>query len=142
VIEKYRGCLLGLAVGDALGTTLEFTSPGSFQPIEDMVGGGPFGLSTGQWTDDTSMALCLSESLIDCNGFDPADQMKRYVRWWREGYLSSKPGNCFDIGMTTRIALGQFEATGDPYCGNEDPCSAGNGSLMRLAPTPLFYVQD
>lgn len=63
-IERYRGCLLGLAVGDALGTTLEFRPPGTFRPIEDMVSGGPFNLKPGQWTDDTSMALCLAESLI------------------------------------------------------------------------------
>ena len=62
---RYRGALLGLAVGDALGTTLEFTPPGTFEPVTDMVGGGPFGLEPGQWTDDTSMALCLAESLVE-----------------------------------------------------------------------------
>jgi hypothetical protein len=80
IIERYRGCLLGLAVGDALGTTREFQPPGSFAPITDMVGGGPFHLKTGQWTDDTSMALCLAESLIECRRFNPKDQMERYVR--------------------------------------------------------------
>ena len=98
-IERYRGSLLGLAAGDALGTTLEFRRPGSFTPIEDIVGGGPFGLSPGEWTDDTSMALCLAESLIECRGFDPVDQLRRYVRWYREGHLSSR-GRCFDIGGT------------------------------------------
>ncbi|MDA0745626.1 MAG: ADP-ribosylglycohydrolase family protein, partial [bacterium] len=87
--ERYQGCLLGLAAGDALGTTLEFNSPGSFEPIVDMVGGGPFELPPGAWTDDTSMALCLAESLIACEGFDPEDQMKRYLRWFREGHWSS-----------------------------------------------------
>ena len=80
-------------MGDALGTTLEFKPPGSFEPIDDMVGGGPFRLQPGQWTDDTSMALCLATSLLECGGFDAADQMQRYVRWWREGYLSST-GSC------------------------------------------------
>src|SRR5581483_6138311 len=88
-IGRYRGSLLGLAAGDALGTTLEFRSPGSFTPIDDIVGGGPFGLRPGEWTDDTSMALCLAESLVDRLGFDPVDQLGRYVRWYREGYLSS-----------------------------------------------------
>ena len=106
--DRYAGCLLGLAVGDALGTTLEFSPPGSFAPIEDMVGGGPFHLKPGEWTDDTSIppkagdcfvALCLAESLIERPTFDPADQLDRYVRWWREGYLSSN-GRCFDIGGT------------------------------------------
>jgi ADP-ribosyl-[dinitrogen reductase] hydrolase len=138
---RYQGCLLGLAVGDALGTTLEFKPPGSFTPITDMTGGGPFRLKPGQWTDDTSMALCLAESLIECRGFDPADQMKRYVRWWKEGYLSST-GTCFDIGVTISKALSAFLKTGDPFSGPTDFYSAGNGSLMRLAPVPLFFAGD
>ncbi len=140
-LERYRGCLLGLAAGDALGTTLEFKPPGSFTPIEDMVGGGPFGLQPGQWTDDTSMALCLAESLLERGGMDLVDQLKRYTRWWREGYLSST-GRCFDIGNTVRSALRNFERTGDPHSGPTHPRSAGNGSIMRLAPVPLFYAAD
>ena len=139
--DRFRGCLLGLAVGDALGTTLEFKPPGSFEPIDDMVGGGPFGLRPGQWTDDTSMALCLATSLIECGGFDAADQMQRYVRWRREGYLSST-GSCFDIGNTVRAALSRFVRHGDPYAGSTDPYSAGNGSLMRLAPVPMYFADD
>ncbi|NIJ80059.1 ADP-ribosylglycohydrolase family protein [Xanthomonas cannabis] len=76
---RFRGCLLGLAVGDALGTTLEFCAPGSFTPIDDMRGGGPFALQAGQWTDDTSMALCLAHSLLHRQGFDAADQMNRFA---------------------------------------------------------------
>ena len=140
-LDRFRGCLLGLAAGDALGTTLEFKPPGTFEPIDDMVGGGPFGLEPGQWTDDTSMALCLATSLIECGGFDAADQMQRYVRWWREGYLSST-GEHFDIGITTSGALSRFMRHGDPYAGSADPNSAGNGSLMRLAPVPMRYVGD
>jgi ADP-ribosylglycohydrolase len=136
--DRYLGSLLGLAIGDAVGTTLEFTMPGSFTPITDMGGGGPFELKKGQWTDDTSMALCLAESLIQCGGFDAADQMRRYVRWWRQGHLSSA-GQCFDIGNTVRAALVEFELTGNPMAGPTDPYSAGNGSLMRLAPIPLSY---
>ncbi|MCP4543277.1 MAG: ADP-ribosylglycohydrolase family protein [Chloroflexi bacterium] len=138
-IERYRGSLLGLAVGDAVGTTLEFKPPGSFVPIEDMVGGGPFRLTPGQWTDDTSMALCLAESLIECQGLDLVDQLERYVRWHREGYLSST-GRCFDIGNTVREALLRFERTREPHCGSSDPMSAGNGSIMRLVPVALAYA--
>jgi len=134
--ERYRGAMLGLAVGDALGTTLEFSPPGSFTPIDDIIGGGPFRLAPGAWTDDTSMALCLAESLSECGGFDAADQMRRYVRWYREGHMSST-GGCFDIGNTTRAALQRFEDTGDPWCGSKDPRTAGNGSIMRLAPVVL-----
>ncbi len=136
--ERYRGALLGLACGDALGTTLEFRPPGSFEPITDMVGGGPFKLEPGQWTDDTAMALCLAESLIE-KGFDPADQMQRYLRWYREGYMSCT-GICFDIGNTVATALRRFEQSGHPCSGGSDPRSAGNGSLMRLAPIPLAYA--
>jgi ADP-ribosyl-[dinitrogen reductase] hydrolase len=139
VLERYRGALLGLACGDALGTSLEFKAPGSFEPLDDMVGGGPFGLQPGQWTDDTSMALCLAESLVAQQGFDPADQMKRYVRWYRQGHLSCT-GRCFDIGNTTRTALHRFEESGNPYSGSTHPRTAGNGSVMRLAPVPLAFA--
>ena len=138
--DRYWGCLLGLAAGDALGTTLEFKAPGSFKPLTDLVGGGPFDLAAGQWTDDTAMALCLAESLTETGGFDPLDQMKRYVRWYRQGYMSST-GRCFDIGNTVRDALHRFEASGDPISGSSHPYSAGNGSLMRLAPVPMFYAR-
>jgi len=139
--DRFRGCLLGLAAGDALGTTLEFRSPGSFAPLSDMVGGGPFNLDPGQWTDDTSMALCLAESLIESQGMDLSDQISRYVRWFRHGHLSST-GVCFDIGNTVRNALVNFERTGNPQSGSTDFYSAGNGSIMRLAPVPMFYAQN
>lgn len=98
------GALVGLAVGDALRTSLEFSSPGKFEPISDMLGGGPFKLKPGEWTDDTSMALCPAESILETGGFDPIDQMNGYVRWRDEGYLSST-GKCFDIGVATSRAL-------------------------------------
>lgn len=139
--KRFRGALIGLAVCDAVGTTLEFNLPGTFEPISDMLGGGPFELIAGQWTDDTSMALCLATSLIECGGFDAGDQMTRYVRWYRKGYLSSN-GVCFDIGHTVRAALRKFEFTGDPVAGATDPMTAGNGSLMRLAPVPMAYFND
>ena len=137
--ERYRGSLLGLAVGDAVGTTLEFRQPGSFKPLEDMVGGGPFHLNPGEWTDDTSMALCLAASLVEQKGFDAHDQMERYLRWRDKGYMSSN-GTCFDIGGTVSSALSLFEKTGNPFAGSTHPNTAGNGSIMRLAPVPLFYA--
>ena len=140
-LQRYRGALLGLAAGDALGTTIEFKPPGTFRPLGDMIGGGPFHLKPGQWTDDTSMALCLAESLIERGGFDPRDQMERYVRWRSKGHLSSN-GSCFDIGNTIADALGRFEKTGEPLSGSTDPHSAANGSIMRLAPVPLFYAKS
>lgn len=138
---RRRGCLLGLACGDAVGTTVEFCERGSFPPVTDMVGGGPFRLPVGAWTDDTSMALCLASSLVERGRFDAADQMQRYCRWYEEGYLSST-GRCFDIGLTVRGALARFKQSGDPYSGSTEPRSAGNGCIMRLAPVPLFFYPD
>lgn len=140
-VERYRGALLGLAAGDALGATVEFRRRDTFEPVTDIVGGGPHGLEAGQWTDDTSMALCLAESLIEKGGMDLTDQLQRYARWWREGYLSST-GEFFDIGGTTQDALMYFERTGDVHSGSTDPYAAGNGSIMRLAPVPLFFASD
>ncbi|MBK8224235.1 MAG: ADP-ribosylglycohydrolase family protein [Candidatus Obscuribacter sp.] len=139
--ERFSGSLLGLACGDAVGASVEFCRPGSFEPVTDMLGGGFAKLQPGQWTDDTSMALCLAKSLIECKGFDPTDQMQRYVRWFKDGYLSST-GQCFDIGRTTRTALDKFVATGNAYAGDWSEKSAGNGSIMRLAPVPLFFFGD
>jgi ADP-ribosyl-[dinitrogen reductase] hydrolase len=139
--SKFRGALLGLAVGDAVGTTLEFRPPGSFVKIDDMVGGGPFHLAAGEWTDDTSMALCLAESLVEKQAFDPVDQLQRYTRWAKDAHLSSN-GHVFDIGTTVQAALAKFAKTHESYCGSSDPWSAGNGSLMRLAPVPLFFAHS
>ena len=138
--SRFIGCLLGLAIGDALGAPVEFMRRGSFEKVTGMRDGGPFNLKAGQWTDDTSMALCLADSLIE-KGFDPADQMHRYTRWFRNGY-NSVNGRCFDIGMGTRAALIQWEKTGDPFAGNVSPNAAGNGTLMRLAPVPMLYASD
>ena len=104
-----------------------------------MVGGGPFSLPAGAWTDDTSMALCLAESLVERRVFDPVDQLERYLRWYREGYWSST-GRCFDIGNATRAALERFEGTREPYPGDAAPDAAGNGPLMKLAPVVLAYA--
>lgn len=139
-LDRCRGALLGLAVGDALGAPVEFMRPGTFEPVTEITGGGPHDLMPGEWTDDTSMALCLAESLIHCRGFNAEDQLNRYVRWWRYGHLSST-GMCLDIGNTTRAALEAFESTGQPS-GLESPDTAGNGSIMRLAPVPIFYANS
>lgn len=142
--DRFRGCLMGLAVGDAVGTTLEFVPRGNIgigegmiAPVTDMVGNGPFCLKAGQWTDDTSMALCLAQSLIDV-GFDGEDQQKNYCKWRDEGYYSST-GVLFDIGYTTAQALRKFTDTGVWQSGSTDENTSGNGSIMRLAPVPMFY---
>lgn len=139
-LSRFRGALLGLAVGDALGTTVEFKRPGTFEPVTDMLGGGVFDLPAGAWTDDTSMALCLAESLLDREGFDPVDQLHRYVRWFRGGVWSST-GECFDIGGATRAALTRFESTKQPFPGDAAPNAAGNAPIMRLAPLAMAFAQ-
>jgi ADP-ribosyl-[dinitrogen reductase] hydrolase len=139
------GTFFGLAIGDAVGTTVEFRARDSFNPLNDMIGGGPFNLQAGEWTDDTAMALCLAENLESTGNnlgdIDPADLMNRFVNWWRYGH-NSCTGTCFDIGSTTAFALRRFESSGDPYAGSTDEFSAGNGSIMRLAPVVLRYWND
>lgn len=131
--DRAIGALIGLAAGDAVGTTLEFKRRDSYPRLTDMVGGGPFRLKPGQWTDDTSMALALADSLIENPDLDPADLMRRFVAWRDEGAYSCT-GTCFDIGMTVSSALSRWQRSGDPLAGSTDPNSAGNGSLMRLSP--------
>lgn len=136
VTDRARGALLGLAVGDALGTTLEFAARDSYEPLTDMVGGGSFRLKPGQWTDDTAMALALADSLVTCGKLNTKNLAERFVSWMREGEYSVT-GTCFDIGNTTREALQRYLSTGEPLAGDTDSQSAGNGSLMRLAPIAL-----
>lgn len=138
ILERGIGAMLGLAIGDAVGTTLEFSRRDSQPSLTDMVGGGPFSLEPGQWTDDTSMALALAESLLRNGNLDPRDLMERFARWWQEGAYSCT-GTCFDIGITTSRALQRFLDDGDPFAGDPSPGSAGNGSLMRLAPVSVLH---
>ena len=140
-VDRAVGALIGLAVGDALGSTLEFSRRDSKPVVTDLIGGGPFGLRPGEWTDDTSMALCLADSLISKGGLDGHDLLTRFVDWWRNG-TNSVTGACFDIGNTTRESLGSFERSGALTAGPEDRRQAGNGSLMRLAPVAIFCWDD
>ena len=135
------GALVGLAVGDAIGTTIEFRPRDTYEPLADMVGGGPFRLKPGEWTDDTSMALCLADSLLACDGLNERDLLERFVRWRRQGE-NSVTGQCFDIGNVTSQALARFEESGDIHAGPTDPMTAGNGSLMRLSPVALRFWND
>lgn len=139
--DRAVGALLGLAVGDALGTTLEFARRDVQPRVTDIVGGGPFRLAPGVWTDDTSMALALADSLFANPMLDETDLMTRFGQWYEEGEYSAV-GRCFDIGVTTRQALMRWKQTGNPVAGSTDPHTAGNGSLMRLAPVAIRFWQD
>lgn len=141
ILDRSLGALLGLAIGDAVGTALEFTTRDTGPKLTDMVGGGPFRLKPGEWTDDTVMALALADSLVADASLDATDLMQRFVAWRTRGDYSCT-GRCFDIGVTTRQALARFERDGDPYGGSTDPMSAGNGSLMRLAPVAIRHWHD
>lgn len=141
VADRALGAMLGLAIGDALGTTLEFAPRGSEPRLDDLVGGGPFDLKPGQWTDDTAMALALMDSLLVRPELDEAELMDRFVSWHETGHYSCT-GTCFDIGITTRQALQRYKRSGNPLAGSSDPRSAGNGSLMRLAPVAIRYWND
>ena len=139
-IRRAHGALLGLAIGDAIGTTVEFEPRGSFPLMTDMVGGGMFKLPVGAWTDDTSLALCLGTSILD-NNFDLEDQIKRYIFWFEFGYFSST-GKCFDIGQTTLEAIERYQETGNPRSGGTGEMTAGNGCITRLAPVVIRYLHD
>ncbi len=141
LLDRYLGCMFGMAVGDALGAPVEFQQPGTFELIFDMRAGGPFNLPAGHWTDDTSMALCIAASLIEKRDFIPLDIIQRFVRWYRQGYLSST-GACFDIGNRTRAALEDFERSGQPFRSAGFCDFPSNGSIMRLAPIPMAYRAD
>lgn len=138
IVDRATGALLGLAIGDAIGTTLEFKARDSYPLLTDMIGGGPFRLKAGEWTDDTAMALALADSLATNANLDEADLMRRFVDWHETGTYSCT-GSCFDIGITTRQALVRWKKTGDPFAGCTDPQTAGNGSLMRLAPVAIRH---
>ena len=141
IADRAIGALLGLAVGDAVGTTLEFQERDTYEPQTDMVGGGPFDLDAGQWTDDTSMALALADSLDGADDLDERDLLRRFVEWRDQG-TNSCVGFCFDIGTATNQALNRWEKSGDPHSGSTDSQSAGNGSLMRLAPVAIRFWKD
>lgn len=138
--DRLLGSFLGLAIGDAVGTTVEFCARDTFEPVTDMVGKGPFNLPAGYFTDDTSMALCLAESLIEHPQLDRNDLLSRFSKWYREG-VNSPTGRCFDIGGTTSFAIVNWEKTGS-VLNNTDTWDAGNGSIMRLAPAVIKYHTD
>lgn len=142
--DRKAGALLGLAVGDALGTTYEFDRieqppyPALARgPATDVVGGGPFGLAAGQVTDDTQMAVCLARSLAECGRLDVEDVARRYVAWSE---------HAFDIGNQTGAALTRIERGERPHAAgiavwrDSGRRAAGNGSLMRTAPIAVAFA--
>ena len=138
--DKVVGSLIGLAVGDAMGAPYEFMTQG-YAVKNDYIEGGVHDVTIGEWTDDTSMALCLAQSLIDNDGFNAKDQMNKYLSWYIDGYFSTR-SHCFDIGNTVARALGLYKNSNNPYSGIEGDFNSGNGSLMRLAPIAMTYCNN
>ena len=139
--SRLKGCMLGLAIGDAMGAPVEFMKRGTFEPITGYRSGGKFRLNAGEWTDDTAMALCLAQSLIDSNGFDPIDQLDKYLEWIDSGYMSCT-GKMVGLGKTCWRSLVRYRRTGQAYTDIKHEKFSGNGSLMRLSPICIYYVDD
>ena len=135
------GAFIGLAVGDAVGTTVEFKEPGGFEPLTDMIGGGVFRLKPGEWTDDTSMALCLADNIIENNTVDPYQLLIKFARWYNLGENSSN-GKCFDIGATCVHAITSFQKAKAYSPAPDLHYLSGNGSIMRLAPVAVRWHHD
>lgn len=136
--ERFLGALLGLAVGDALAAATQFKRPGRFAPVGDLLGGGPFDLPRGAWSDDTAMALCLAESLLESHGFDARDQVERYARWQRHGHLSAT-GQCIGITVGTARALARAQWRRQMFSGSHDPEVLDPEPLSRVTPVVLYF---
>lgn len=139
--DRAVGCLLGLAIGDALGAAAESLPRGSFAELTGLAGGGPLQLAPGEWTDATAMALCLAESLIATDTVDQDDLMTRLQAWMSQGENTVK-GQCIAIGATTRAAIESFMRDDEPSAGAVEGTTAGNGSLIRLAPLAIYGARD
>jgi ADP-ribosylglycohydrolase len=139
--ERFQGALMGLAVGDALAAHTQFRKPGTFAPVGDILGGGPFDLPRGAWTDDTAMALLLAESLLERDGFDGHDQVQRFARWQREGH-GSATGQCVGIAANVAKSLATAQYKRQPFSGSHDPEQLDKDPLTRVAPVVMFYFAD
>jgi len=137
--ERFLGALLGLATGDAVAAVTQYRRPGTFTPVGDLIGGGPFALPRGGWSDDTAMALCLADSLLATNGFDARDQVARYRRWQRDGYLSAT-GQCLGITASTARALAMSQWRRQLFSGSHAPDQLDPEPLSRVAPVVMFFL--
>ncbi len=140
--KNITSCFLGLAIGDALGVPVEFSSRISLKndPVKNMTGYGCWNQPPGTWSDDSSLTFCLAESLT--KGYDLNDIGRTFVRWMTEGHWGAHH-KVFDIGGTTRVALLRIADGEDPlYSGELDEDSNGNGSLMRIVPASLYFANE
>lgn len=136
-LNKFKGCFFGSIIGDVLGAPFEFKCSGTFNFDGTMIEGGPFNLKKGYYTDDTSMLLCLTQSMID-KGWDTKDQCLKFLSWMENGYMSSTK-TCFDIGNQTFYALNEFDDTFNVVAEKSD--RSGNGAMMRMA-SVIMYANE
>ncbi|MCO6174653.1 ADP-ribosylglycohydrolase family protein [Flavobacterium sp. NRK F10] len=132
--DKLYGALFGLAIGDALGVPVEFKSREFLKkyPVQDMQENGSHGQPKGTWSDDSSLAFCLAESL--CEGFDIDKIALLFLQWYNEE-IWTPHGTVFDIGIATRKAIHRISQGESPVlCGGFNIGDNGNGSLMRILP--------
>jgi ADP-ribosyl-[dinitrogen reductase] hydrolase len=135
--QRFLGALVGLASGDALAAPTQGERPGSFARVTEMVGGGKLALPRGAWSDDTAMALCLAESLLECSGSDARDQIERYSRWQREGYMTST-GLSVGVRASTARALAAAQWRRKSIPGSHDPTQLDPEPLARIAPAAMY----
>jgi len=140
-LDKYKGCFIALAVGDALGSPIQFKKRDTYLHIKEYTSGGAFDSKNGEYTDDTAMALCLADSLINFRGCDAENQLDTYVKWLKSGYMSTRD-EAFDIGITIFSSLVYYMETGKTTTHINQEKDSGNGSLMRLAPVVMYYVDN
>ena len=161
--DRLRGAFYGTAVGDALGGPRQFCERDEMPLLTEMKPIYNFKMPAGCWSDDTSMMLCLAESLTkSCYGFPQhsaegntffpysygkngpqnlSDQLNLYLHWFKDGY-NTPTGKTFDVGGTTKRAMMAFSATGNIIANTSDDMFQGNGSIMRLAPIAMMFYDD
>ncbi len=131
--NRIRGALLGLALGESLSLPTQLRRVGSFTPVRELFGGGPFDLPRGAWADETAIMLCVATSLLDRGGFDPVDQLAQLRRWQQRGEHSAT-GEC--LGITAAVSRALVDDA--PDMGLSD----GSDALTRLAPLVVWHLAE
>jgi ADP-ribosyl-[dinitrogen reductase] hydrolase len=139
--DRAKGAFWGLVVGDTLGAPIEFLPRGTFPEVTDMMSGGYFRLPLGAWTDDTAMALCLTESLLAAPELNSTDLMARF--WgWVDRAENTSTGKCIGVGQNTMRVLFHYMRTKEVFAPQTQQKSDGNGALMRLSPVACLHWQN
>ena len=141
--QKIYNTLYGAIIADALGVPVEFKDRDYLKknPVTDMTGYGTYNLPKGSWSDDSSMMLCLADSIAKLRGIDYDDIMKKFYNWFKHAKYTPDH-KVFDIGRTCLMAIANYEEGSKAvYCGLSGEMDNGNGSLMRIAPLPLYLFQ-